>query len=155
MRQFSLAEQTALISARAKLIEQAGGRAHQRLCAGSFGVNRDTLRALAANGIRLDSSYNATMFGIDSGVCPGSMVLDAIECDGVQEYPITVFNQGLSSMRHVQLTACSFAEIAGLLWQALESKRGLVRYFFSDNFELLSCSTRPGIRPDEVVVTRL
>ena len=77
-------------------------------------------------------------------------MLDAIECDGVHEYPITVFNQGLSAMRHVQLTACSFAEIEGLLWQALEAGRDSF-VILSHSFELLN---RARDRPDEVVVRR-
>jgi hypothetical protein len=150
LRQFSLEEQTTLIGAGMQLIERAGGGKINAFRAGSFGFNRDTLGALAANNIVFDSSYNASMFGPDSGVTPGRLVFDAIECDRVMEYPMTVFDDGTSKLRHVQLGACSSREMEGLLWQALESGRKSF-VMLSHNFELLN-SARD--RPDMTMVRR-
>jgi hypothetical protein len=150
LRQFSLEEQTTLIGAGKQLIERAGGGKINAFRAGSFGFNRDTLSALAANNIVFDSSYNASMCGPDSGVMPGQAVFDAVECDSVMEYPMTVFNDGTGKLRHVQLGACSSREMEGLLWQALESGRKSF-VMLSHNFELLN-SARD--RPDMTMVRR-
>ena len=150
LRYFSLEEQTILIQAGAKLIELAGAPIVKAFRAGSFGFNRDTLRALARNRIAFDSSYNASMFGLDSGVAPEVTLVEPAECEGVYEYPMTVFHGGAPSLRHVQLTACSYREMEGLLWQALESGRKAF-VILSHNFELLNGSMN---RPDDVVVTR-
>lgn len=149
LRYYTLSEQEILVSAGKRLIAEAGGGECAAFRAGSFGFNRDTLTALAANGIRFDSSYNATIFGLDSGVGPGQVLVDAFECDGICEYPMTVYDDG-TALRHAQLTACSHREMEGLLWQALETGR---RSFMilSHNFELLN-TTRD--RPDDVVVSR-
>lgn len=150
LRHFDVDEQTLLIAEGQRLLRQAGAEGVQGFRAGSFGFNADTLRALARLGIRYDSSYNATCFGLDSGVQPGSPVFDPICCDGVWEYPMTVFRDGTGSLRHVQLTACSSSEIEGLLWQALEYEKGSF-VILSHNFEMMN---RARSRPDDVVVSR-
>jgi hypothetical protein len=150
LRYFSLEEQTVLIRAGMKLIASAGGRNVNAFRAGSFGFNRETLLALATNRIAFDSSYNASMFGLDSGVSPEIPLVEPLECEGVYEYPMTVFDGGTGSLRHAQLTACSSREMEGLLWQALESGRKAF-VILSHNFELLNSAMN---RPDDIVVTR-
>ncbi|MES2878574.1 MAG: polysaccharide deacetylase [Pseudomonadota bacterium] len=150
LRYYSLEEQTILIAEGLKLLGNAGVRDINAFRAGSFGFNADTLSALAANGITFDSSYNASLFGPDSGVLPGVTVVEPIECRGVYEYPMTVFNDGTRSLRHAQLTACSFSEMEGLLWQALDAGRSSF-VILSHNFELLNKAKN---RPDDVVVQR-
>lgn len=150
LRYFDLEEQKLLIAAGASLLKQAGAGDINAFRAGSFGFNRDTLRALSANGIVFDSSYNATQFGPDSGVMPGVTVVEPIECERIYEYPITVFRDGVGSLRHAQLTACSFKELEGLLWQAVERGRSSF-VIVSHSFELLNQAKN---RPDKVVVDR-
>jgi len=150
LRQFSLSEQTQLIAIGARLLEQAGAEPVKAFRAGSFAFNQDTLGALAANGITFDSSYNASMFGADSGVMPGATLVEPVECDGVIEYPMTVYHDGTRRLRHAQLTSCSWRELEGLLWQALESQRQAF-VILSHNFELLNPAKN---RPDDVVVRR-
>ncbi len=147
---FTLEEQTILIGAGLNLLKNAGAPHANAFRAGSFAFNADTLKALSANRIPFDSSYNASLFGLDSGVMPGIAVVEPIECDGVYEYPMAVFNDGTGSLRHAQLTACSYGEMEQLLWQALESDR---RSFviLSHSFELLNLARN---RPDDVVVNR-
>lgn len=150
LRYFSADEQTVLIAAGTELLKKAGADAINAFRAGSFAFNAETLHALASNGFSFDSSYNASVFGADSGVMPGIAVVEPIECLGIYEYPMTVFNDGSRSLRHAQLTACSFEELEGLLWQALEEgRRSFV--ILSHNFELLN---QLKDRPDEVVVKR-
>lgn len=149
LRYFSLQEQVALIGAGRALMESAGAPEVNAFRAGSFGFNSTTLQALAANRILFDSSYNASMFGRDSGVSPHALMVEPAEYDGVYEYPMTVFYSG-GSLRHTQLTACSYREMEGLLWQALESGRKSF-VILSHSFELLN---RAMNRPDDIVVTR-
>lgn len=150
LRYFTLAEQTTLIKTGAALLKQAGASDINAFRAGSFAFNRDTLNALSANEIRYDSSYNASMFGLDSGVMPGVTVVEPIECDGVVEYPMTVYKDGSKSLRHAQLTACSYTELEGLLWQALETGRSSF-VILSHGSELLNPAKN---RADDVVVNR-
>lgn len=147
---FSLEEQTILIAAGAKLLKKAGVININAFRAGSFGFNKDTLSALTANKILFDCSYNASFFGLDSGVMPGVTLVEPIESGGVYEYPMTVFNDGTLSLRHAQLTACSYQEMEGLLWQALEAERKSF-VILSHNFELLNPAKN---RPDDVVIER-
>ena len=147
---FSAAEQTFLIRAGIDFLDsvQAGGINAFR--AGSFAFNLDTLAALKANGVAFDSSYNASTSGLSSGIMPGGQIVEPIEFDEVYEYPITVFNDGTSSLRPVQVTACSYSEMEALLWQALEAERKAF-VILSHNFELLN---RAKDWPDNIVVQR-
>lgn len=150
LRYFSLEEQIALIGIGKKLLSEAGAAPVNAFRAGSFAFNRDTLAALAANGIKFDSSYNASMFGLDSGVLPGVAAVEPFYCDGVYEYPMTVFHDGSRRLRHAQITACSYQELEGLLWAALEagSKAFIL---LGHNFELMN---QKKDRPDWVAVRR-
>jgi hypothetical protein len=147
---FSLEEQTILIQEGAKLIELAGGKSVNAFRAGNFGFNSETLRALSANHIAFDSSYNASISGLDSGISPGTLLVEPFKYEEVYEYPMTVYQDGTRSLRHAQITACSHQEMEGLLWQALELKRNAF-VILSHNFELLN---RAMDRPDDIVVDR-
>jgi hypothetical protein len=147
---YSAAEQSSLIASGLAMMANAGAPDLNAFRAGSFGFNRDTLDALAANSIPFDSSYNATLFGLESGVRPDAPAWAPFECANVQEYPMTVFDDGTGKMRHVQLTACSYEEIEGLLWRALEA--GYTSFvILSHSFELLNEGKD---KPDPVVIGR-
>lgn len=150
LRYFSLEEQKQLIAHGLRLVELAGGGDESAFRAGNFAFNVDTLKALSANDIYFDSSYNACMFGLDSGVMPGAVVRNPIEYENVYEYPMTVFNDGTKSLRHVQLRACSYTEIEGLLWQALMAGQDTF-VILSHSFELLNRALN---RRDDIVVNR-
>src|SRR5688572_19740424 len=150
LKYFSYPEQKLLIAAGIDFLKRANGGTVDAFRAGSFAFNGDTLNALAANGIQYDCSYNASTFGLDSGLMPGIPIVEPAKFDGVYEYPMAVFNDGTSLLRHVQLTACSHPEMEGLLWQALESERKAF-VILSHNFELLN---RAKDRPDDAVVKR-
>ncbi len=150
LRQFSQDEQTQLIALGAQWLRQAGAAAPNAFRAGSFGFNAQTLPALAANGITIDSSYNASMLGPTSGVAEGELLMQARQFGPVLELPMSVYADG-RGLRHAQLTACSWGELEGLLWQALEGRHGQF-VLLSHNFELLA----PGMkRVDRVVMGRL
>ncbi|WP_210395935.1 polysaccharide deacetylase family protein [Motiliproteus sediminis] len=150
LRFFNLHEQTLLIKSGLKLLNQAGALPINAFRAGSFAFNVDTLKALATNGIIFDSSYNASKFGLDSGVMPGKILLEPVHYSGVIEYPMTVYQDGTPSLRHIQLTACSIRELEALLWKAYET--GLQNIvILSHSFELLNTEKN---RPDPIVVKR-
>src|SRR5690606_18694982 len=150
LRYFSCEEQTTLIAKGLELLRRAGVSDVNAFRAGSFAFNCDTLPALAANGILFDSSYNASMFGPDSGVSPGWRLVEPITVTGVHEYPMMVYRDGTSKLRHAQLTACSSAAMEGLLWQAVAQQRQAF-VILSHGFELLNQARD---RADDVVVKR-
>jgi hypothetical protein len=151
LRQFSLQEQKILVRRAKELLTAAHPTVQIRAFrAGSFGFDLNTLRALADNDIPIDSSYNASLYGLSSGLMPGRVLIEPVRWEGICEYPMTVFRDGLGKLRHVQITACSYREIEGLLWQALEQQRGAFMVL-AHNSELLTPSKD---RVDRVVVDR-
>lgn len=150
MRDFSFAEQSTLIAAGQNLLVQAGAQKANAFRAGSFGMNVDTLKAVAANQIQFDSSYNASLMGLESGLMPGKAINDTLECEDVIEYPMTVFNDGTNALRHAQLGACSIAEIKHLMFQSIQAKRKSF-VMLSHNFELMNTNRD---KPDPVMIKR-
>jgi hypothetical protein len=150
LRNFCQEEQRILIQEGLRLLGNAGATELTAFRAGNFGFNIDTMGALAANGVRFDSSYNACVMGLDSGLKPSQLLLQPVEQGGVIEYPVTVFRDGTGRLRPVQITACSWGEMEHLLWQALEA--GLTSVVIvSHSFELLDGSRT---RPDPIAVKR-
>lgn len=150
LHMFSEAEQTVLLDVGCQLLLEAGAPKPVCFRAGSFGFNAQTLTALERLGIPMDASYNATMFGPDSGVAPGRILTDSLRVGAVSEFPMTVFRDGTKRLRHAQITACSWREIESLLWQALESGQSAF-VLLSHGSELL---TQSRARPDMLVVKR-
>ena len=150
MHQFDVDEQTRLIRLGIELLRRAGAHPINAFRAGSFGLNADTLTAVARNGLQFDASYNAVQFGPGSGVAPGGLLLDAAMMDGVCELPMTVFRDGLNRLRPAQLGACSFGEIEASLWASVHAGRKSY-VMLSHNFELLNPSQT---REDPIVVRR-
>lgn len=150
LHQFKAGEQAALIATGKQLLLEAGAKKINAFRAGNFGFNKETLGALSRNRIDFDSSYNASRFGLQSGVMPGTVVVEPVECEGVIEYPVTVFRDGSRSLRHAQVSACSFAEMERLLWQALDDSRAAF-VIVSHSFELLSSSQKD---VDRIAVNR-
>ena len=145
MRQFQEHEQRLIIEEGLRLLRDAGAPRVDAFRAGNFGFNAATLPALAANGIRFDSSYNACVLGPESGLLPGVTLTEPVEQDGVLEFPVTVFRDGTGTLRPLQITACSWAEIEAVLWKSLEAGRQSV-VIVSHGFELLD-ATRSRLDP--------
>lgn len=152
LRFFSRAEQTRLLGIGKAMLEQAGSGPVNAFRAGNFALNEDTFHALAANGIDIDSSYNpACAVGVDN-VAPGRVLTQPETLHGVREFPVTVFrDRGDRSLRHMQLTACSFTEMRRVLNQAADAGWDSV-VIVCHNFELLN---RRMDRPDGIAVRRL
>src|SRR5207249_9066268 len=87
MHEYSLAEQTTIIRDGMALLREWTGKAPIAHRAGSYGANKDTLKALHANGIFLDSS-----FFYRHGNCrlPFANLNSPFKADGIWEVPVTV-----------------------------------------------------------------
>lgn len=150
LRDFNQDEQEQLIRAGIKIFRNNGISEISAFRAGGFGFNIDTLEALKKNEIFIDSSYNASVRGRDSNLMPGTLVTEPLQYNGVHEVPMTVFADKPGNLRHAQLCACSFREMEGLLWSALENDWNHL-VFLSHNFELLNSSMT---QPNTVVLKR-
>lgn len=147
---YTLQEQTALIGHGRRMLEAAGSGPITAFRAGSFAANRDTFRALANNGIFLDSSLNRCFPKSGADLREAASWDHAFEVQGVTTVPVTVFRDGLGKLRPAHVGACSVPEMR----QALQSAQAAGHRDFvivSHNFEML----RPGSTlPDWIVVKR-
>lgn len=118
LSELPLEQQTVLIRKGLANLAAAGVPRVHAFRAGSYGANLDTLRALARNGIAIDSSYNAAFVNGDWG---GRRLAQPQAIDGVWEFPIASFGDFPGHARHAQLCACSFGEMRDALqgaWRA-------------------------------------
>ncbi len=147
---FSRAEQEVLLRQGRQLVEAASGRPVTAFRAGSYAANRDSFHALRASGIGVDSSLNAMRDHSGGSLGDGFALRRPSRIDGVDSYPVTVFRDGLGRDRHLQVGACSFAEMRDVLERAHDQgQQDLV--LVSHNFELL----KPGSNePDRIVARR-
>jgi len=121
LRQFSEAEQIAIIGRAVANLRKAGANNVCAFRAGSFGANFDTLRALAAHGIKFDSSHNTCLLNAECGLDTGYLLAQPQLMEGVYEFPMSFFGDFPGHYRHAQLCACSFGEMTEALlgaWQA-------------------------------------
>lgn len=119
LSEFSLAQQIILIRKGMHNLAAAGVARIHAFRAGSYGANLDTLRALARNGIPIDSSHNRAYLHGEWGRQRG--LIQPAMLEGVWEFPVTGFRDYPGHHRHAQLCACSFAEMRNALldaWQA-------------------------------------
>jgi hypothetical protein len=123
--------------------------------AGNYGANLNTLKALKRNGIAYDSSYNFPYLSSQCGINLPNPLLQPIVLEGVEEYPITFFEDWPGHHRHLQLTACSFGEIRIALLEARRKGWSSV-VLVSHSFELLKNRKSPDkpLLPDKVCISR-
>jgi len=136
MSAFDQKQQSRLISWGLERLGQAGVENINAFRAGSYTANRNTLRALAENGLMFDSSYN---FASDHGVADiaqGQVLTQPCHLDGVYEYPVSII-QNKRKKRILQITACSYQEFVSCLNKAYELQLDSI-VIVTHNFELLS-----------------
>lgn len=150
LKYFEADDQATLLEAGRKMLQDAGAGEITSFRAGSFAFNADTLTALQQVGIPVDASYNATLFGPDSGVAQGQQLTTPARFDNVVEYPMTVFDDGVQGLRHVQFTSCSLRELKHVTRNCAAQDIGSC-VILSHNFEMLTPSKQA---PDPVVVKR-
>jgi len=152
MAQFSREQQAALIRKGLANLSAAGAPPVVAFRAGSFGANRDTLRALADNGIGIDSSYNRAYPCGDWGLS-GALAHPA-RFGQVWEFPIAAFCDYPGHFRPAQLNACSVGEMRHALIAAA-SARWPVFVIVLHGFELLSHRHGSGLpTPDRLNISR-
>jgi len=121
MHLFTLEEQTALIAKGIRSLQAAGVETIHAFRAGSYGANRDTLRAAARNGLLFDASYNPCYLGKDCKIDLSEQLLQPLKIDEVWEFPVSFFQDYPGHQRHTQLAACSAKEMQTALLDAWQS----------------------------------
>lgn len=149
MRHFSEQDQEMLIRKGMDWLKEAGVKSVNAFRAGSFGMNKHTLTAARKAGVEYDSSYNETL-SVNSGMDSEQLIDGPVELNGVIEYPMTVYEDWPGHLRHAQLTACSFKELEGLLWQSAELEKDSF-VLLSHNFELFDPAT---MKPNKINIKR-
>lgn len=148
--QFDLPDQVGMIRVGTEILRSAGVRSLRAFRAGGFAANMDTLRALALVGHDIDSSLNATYkTSFPDGMTPPSRFVRS-SAMGVASFPIGVFVDGFGHLKHAQVGACSFDELAQAIMGAVSF--GWDDYvLLSHGFELLKPRSAD---PDPIVVRR-
>lgn len=155
LRHYTEDEQTALIARGLANLRASGAAAVSAFRAGNYGGNLDTLRALARNRVAYDTTYNVCYL---DGACDmdlGRELLQPELIDGVNEFPVSCFEDWPGHYRHAQLCACSSDELHGALWQASERDwHAFVIVLHS--FELIRRPRRTGeaAKPNRIVIRR-
>lgn len=143
-------DQLTLIRMGLGLLTKAGARDISAFRAGSFGANRDTLRAVEAAGLRVDSSINAAADVSVPDLRATADMYQASYIGNVLSLPVTVFRDGFGRPRPAQVGSCSFSELRQVIDNAIDESWPAV-VMLSHNFEML----RPGsTRIDPIVLDR-
>ncbi len=123
IRDLTLEQQTQLIKVGVHLFEHTGIKKIDAFRAGSHGLNRNTLKSLQANGVRIDSTYNKASKAGVADVLPEQLLHQPTLLDGVVIYPVSVFDDyKQQSLRALQLSQCSYREFETVLFHAVENK---------------------------------
>ena len=148
LSEYGTGEQQALIEQARELLLEAGAPEPIAFRAGSYAANADTLRALAALGIRYDASHN----GCEplSDVPIEAAQLAPTEIAGVVEIPVGQIEHQPGRLRHLQLCAVSFAEMRAALAHGAREGHPLVS-MVTHSFEL---ARRDGLAPNGLAVSR-
>jgi peptidoglycan/xylan/chitin deacetylase (PgdA/CDA1 family) len=145
---YSFAEQLGLIRRARELLVAAGAPEPIAFRAGSFAANGDTLRALAALGLRYDSSHNGCYHPSPSAIPLRRDQVAPVEvAPGLIEVPVAQLAEGEGALRHLQLCAVSAEEMCAALDHAASEEHPVVTVV-SHSFEL---ATRNGLAANGVV----
>lgn len=142
-------EQLALIEQGCALLMEAGAPPPTAFRAGSYAANDATLRALAAAGLRYDSSHNGSQHPWPSAIALPPAQIAPVVREGIVEIPVTVIADP-RGYRHLQICAVSLSEMRAALRHATSNDHPVVA-FASHSFEL---ATRSGLRVNLTHVRR-
>jgi hypothetical protein len=119
MSDYPEAAQSELIAVGAARLREAGGGPVHAFRAGSWGADTATLRAVARNGIRIDSSLNACYAESLADLRGRVELLQPKEVEGVWVFPQTHFlDRPPDGRRPLQVCAASLAEFRHVLEDA-------------------------------------
>ncbi len=150
MSSFNRQQQAQLISWGLDRLAQVGVNNINAFRAGSYAANRDTLLAVADNGLIFDSSYNLASDEGVADIAPREELTQPRYIDGVYEYPVSIIQNKSNKRRILQVTACSYQEFVSVLNKAYELQWDSI-VSVSHNFELLSPDK---LRADKIVLRR-
>ncbi len=147
---FSAHGQRELLREAAELLVAAGAPAPVAYRSGSYSANDDTLAALAANGIRYDSSHNGAHHPWPSAIGLPPSQIAPVARRGVIEVPVTVIEDRPGIWRNFQICALSTGEMRAALDHAI-AKGHVATTIVGHSFEL---ANRAGVAANSVHVTR-
>ncbi len=116
MMDYSFEDQVKLIRMGKEILSECG-ITPVAFRAGSFGANRDTLKALRKNSFIFDSSYNSSFLGKTCFISE-ELFNDVFQYDGISEVPITNYVNkiwNIGGLRHLDVCAASFLEMQQVL----------------------------------------
>jgi peptidoglycan/xylan/chitin deacetylase (PgdA/CDA1 family) len=148
--EFDGERQRDLIRTARDLLIEAGAPTPVAFRSGSYAANLATLEALAALGIRYDSSHNGSHHPDPSDLPLDPRQMAPALLAGVVEIPITQIGQRSGRLRHLQIGAVSFDEMRAALLHAADSGHPMVN-IVGHSFEL---AARGGTRANAVLVRR-
>jgi len=123
MKDFSMPEQSLLIKTGLEILGKAGAENIVSFRAGNYGGNLATLHALNENNIRFDTTYNYAYLNDPCEMELEAPLYQPRVVNDVYEFPITFYSDYPGHSRHLQLTACSFAEIKNILLKSWHQQR--------------------------------
>lgn len=128
--------QQALIRLGWQRLKDAGATPLPAFRAGSWGADRETLRVLRAEGITVDSSLNAHYAQSIPGLPRRESLQEAVDLDGIVEYPVTRYNDGTTSGgRPLSVIGSSWPEIRFVLQEGCaRGRRNCVLVMHSNEF---------------------
>ncbi len=150
IKDFTLNQQCKLLDYARSVLVAAGAPAPVAFRAGNYGANDDTLRALAAVGMRYDTSHCPGIAASDCAISLGKDDRDPIKHCGVIEAPIGCIEGPRGGLRHFQLTALSDVEVVAALRHAVRQGQSSLT-LVSHSFELIS---RDRLRINRIVKRR-
>lgn len=148
LRHMTLGDQTWLIRLGRRWLEKAGAEPIQAFRAGGFGANRDTWKALAANGIGIDFSQNRV--GPWGPIEPASPEDVTMGDSGIAEVGLTTYKDIFGRRRPLQVGSSGYAEMEEVLFGCVAKGRRTA-VILSHSSELLNGSR---IRKDPFVSRR-
>lgn len=155
---FPLHKQIELIKEGIETLIQYGVRRPIAFRAGCFGVNQETLRALKAVGLFIDSSYNKEYVG-HTCLLRDNGINDLARLQGIWEFPITNFVESTrvrsKRSKSMDINGVSFEEMRFVLDQAKErGPRNITIILHSFSFLKPYDVQYKKVRPREDVIQR-
>jgi hypothetical protein len=134
--QYSLAEQRELIRRGLERLHESGAPRATSFRAGSWGADVDTLRALAQEGILVDSSLNAASAGSLPSLSGRAALQEPTDFEGVVEFPLSRLDDRVAPWgRPLSVTGTSWSEMRFALESCHEAGRqSIVLVLHSNEF---------------------
>ena len=115
LHEYPQPEQEAILRIALERLAAAGAAPPVAFRAGSYGASRSTLRALAAVGLRYDTSLNACEARSFPDLEDKTAVAQPALMEGCYEFPVSTFRDYPGHVRPANLCACSAAEMRSAL----------------------------------------